>query len=276
MADRFGGAKPALTLVNPIAAELAVMRPTIIANLLAAAGRNAARGQPDVALFEVGPIFRDAAPGAQDLVATVLRAGQTGPRHWAAKPRAVDAYDIKGDALSLLETLGAPAGNLQVSTDAPAWFHPGRSGSLRLGASVLAQFGEIHPAILDALGIKGPVVAAEIWIERIPAPKRKGPAKPMLVLSQLQKVTRDFAFMVGRDVPADKLIKAVRAADKALITDAAVFDLYQGPNLPAGQQSVAISVTLTPAEKTLTEAEIEAVAKKIVDGVAAATGAVLR
>lgn len=273
----FGGGGDDLKLLNPISADLDVMRPSILANLIQAAGRNMDRGQGDVALFEVGPTYRDATPGGQDLVAAGVRAGAMVPRHWAEAARPVDVFDAKADALAALEAAGAPAANLQVSTDAPAWYHPGRSGCLRLGPTVLARFGEIHPSVLDALEVKGPVVAFEVLLDGVPMPKRKsGTTRPLLRLSPFQPVQRDFAFVVDAGVEADKVVRAARGADKGLIADVAVFDVYQGPGVEAGKKSLAVSVTLQPNDRTLTDAEIEAVAARIVAQVAKATGGVLR
>jgi phenylalanyl-tRNA synthetase beta chain len=273
----FGGTKPELTLANPISAELDVMRPSILPNLLMAAARNAARGIADLGLFEVGPQYADATIEGQALAAAGIRCGMTGPRHWREKPRAVDAFDAKGDAQGLLAALGAPVENLQVTADAPAWYHPGQSGQFRLGPSVLARFGAIHPRVLKALDLDGPAMGFEVLLDAIPQPKVKaGPQRPPLKASAFQPVERDFAFLVAADQPAEKLIRAARGADKALIQNVSLFDLYEGERIEAGKKSVAISVTLQSADRTLTDAEIESASQKIVAAVAKATGAVLR
>jgi len=273
----FGAAPEELTLLNPISADMAVMRPSILATLIAAAGRNAARGFTDVALFEVGATFRDATETGQDLVAAGVRAGSGVPRHWSEKTRPVDAFDAKADAQAALEAAGAPVGNLQVTRDAPSWYHPGRSGVFRLGPNVLARFGELHPAVLEAMDVAGPVVAFEVFLDAVPQPKKKpGTSKPMLELSPFQPVARDFAFLVDADVEADRLTRAAKGADKQLISGVDIFDIYQGTGVEPGKKSVALSVTLQPMEKTLTDAEIEAVAAKVVAAVAKATGAALR
>ncbi|TWB17102.1 phenylalanine--tRNA ligase subunit beta [Nitrospirillum bahiense] len=276
-AKLFGGAPDELALLNPISADLAIMRPSVLANLAAAAGRNAARGYADLALFEVGPAFRDGSEKGQDLIAAGVRAGLAVARHWAKGTRPVDAYDAKADAIAALEAAGAPTANLVVSTDAPGWYHPGRSGCLRLGPTVLARFGELHPAVLEALDLTGPLVAFEVFLDLIPTPKKKGGTeKPKLELSAFQPISRDFAFVVEAGVEADRLIRAAKGADKALITGVQLFDVYQGPGVETGFKSIALSVTLQPVDKTLTDAEIEAVAAKVVAAVAKATGAVLR
>lgn len=276
-AGLFGAAHEGLRLVNPISSDLDVMRPSILPNLIQAAGRNADRGYADVRLFEVGAAFRTPAPDGQDTVAAGIRAGNAVPRHWAEKARGVDLFDAKADALAVLDAAGAPTANLQVTTDAPGWYHPGRSGVLRLGPTVMARFGEIHPSVLETLGVKGPLVGFEVMLDAVPLPKKKGgTAKPMLQLSAFQPIERDFAFLVGRSVEADKIIRAVKGADKALVKDVAVFDVYQGPGVGEGQKSVAVSVTYQPTTGTLTDEAIEAVGQKIVASVVKATGGSLR
>lgn len=277
VAALFNGDKDELRLLNPISADLAVMRPSILGTLIPAAGRNAAKGFKDVALFEVGPAFRDGSETGQDLVVAGVRAGAAVPRNWAKGERAVDAFDVKADALSILEAAGAPVANLAVTRDAPGWYHPGRSGVLRLGATVLGRFGEVHPALLEALDVAGPVVAFELFLDAVPAPKKKGgTAKPLLSLSPFQPVDRDFAFLVSATTDSDRLAKAAKGADKMLISDVSIFDIYEGKGVEPGFKSVALSVTLQPVDKTLTDVEIEAVAAKVVAAVAKATGAALR
>jgi phenylalanyl-tRNA synthetase beta chain len=276
-ADLFGGVPDSLRLVNPISSDLEVMRPAVLPNLITAAARNADRGFGDAALFEVGAQYRDDTPEGQVQVAAGLRAGARAPRHWAAAPRPVDAFDAKGDALAVLEACGAPVQNLQVTRDAPGWYHPGRSGTLRLGPGVLAQFGEVHPRVLRRLELKGPAAAFEVFLEAIPAPRAKdGKARPHLTLSPFQPVSRDFAFVVDAEVPADKLMRAAAGADRELIARVDLFDVYEGKGIGEGKKSLAIAVTLQPTARTLTDPEIEAVSKKIVDKVAKATGGVLR
>ena len=266
-----------LRLLNPISADLDVMRPSVLPNLIQAAGRNADRGWPDVGLFEVGPAFLSAAIDGQHLIAAGIRAGASTPRHWAASSRAVDVYDAKADALAALTAAGAPAASLQITTDAPAWYHPGRSGVLRLGATVLGRFGEIHPLVLEALGVKGPVVGFEVFLNAVAAPKKKiGTARPLLKLSPFQPIRRDFAFIVDQSVEADALVRAAKGADKTLVRDVTIFDRYQGPGVEAGRKSLAVTVTLQPADRTLTDTEIEAVAAKIVAAVTKATSGTLR
>ena len=273
-AVKFGGGDDALSLINPISAELDQMRPSILPNLLYAAQRNRDRGLRSAGLFEVGPQYRDPSHTGQDLMATGLRWGQAGPRHWAEVPRAVDAFDAKADALAALEAAGAPVATAQIAAEAPGWYHPGQSGSIRLGKVILATFGAIHPAILRDYDIEGAAVGFECFLDRIPLPR--GKARPLLKVEALLPVERDFAFLVDAGVTADALARAARQADKAMITDVSVFDLYTGKGVPEGQKSLAIAVTYQPREATLTDEQIEALGEKVVAAVAKATGGTLR
>ncbi|HEX2150599.1 MAG TPA: phenylalanine--tRNA ligase subunit beta, partial [Stellaceae bacterium] len=274
-ASLFGGTKPELTLVNPISSDLDVMRPSALPNLVEAARRNADRGFPDVALFELGPLYRDDRPEGQATVAAGLRAGHLGPRDWRERPREPDIFDAKADALAALAAAGAPADNVQTAADPPAWYHPGRAGILRLGASVLGHFGELHPDVLEALDVKGPVAAFEVFLDAVPLP-RAGRGRPPLLLSVFQPVERDFAFIVDRDLPAEMLLRAARGVDRKLVSDIRLFDVYEGKGLPEGKKSLAIAVTLQPREATLTDTEIEAFSKRLVAAVEKATGGTLR
>lgn len=270
----FGDTPDALRLVNPIAADLDQMRPTPVASLLLAAQRNVARGFADVALAELGAAYRDVTPDGQASVAAGVRHGAT-PRHWAEASRGVDAMDAKGDVLAVLAALGVPMAALQVTTDAPGFYHPGRSGVVRQGPkTVLATFGEVHPATLAALDLPGPAAAFEVFLDAVPEPKRRRKGTPDL--PAFQPLRRDFAFLVADTVAAEAVLRAARGADKAMITDAALFDRYQGKGVPEGQVSLAVQVTIQPREATLTDAQIEAVADRVVAAVAKATGAVLR
>ena len=281
-AELFRGNLPLVSLANPISADLDVLRPSLIPNLATAAGRNANRGFPDVALFELGPRFEGFEPGKQVQVACALRAGHTAPRHWAAAQRPVDAFDAKADALAALEAAGAATSGLQTATGAdagvPGWYHPGRAGVLKLGKDILAVFGELHPRVLAALDVKGPAVACEVFLESLPAAKKKKPgvARPLLKLSPFQSVERDFAFVVDAAVAAEAVLRAVRNADKILITDVGLFDVYTGKGIGEGEKSLAVSVTLQPRDATLTDADIEAVAAKVVAAVEKACGGRLR
>lgn len=280
-AELFGGGAPELALANPIAADLSDMRPSLLPGLLRSAQANADRGFADTALFEVGQIFKGDRPKDQLICATGIRRAFAKPvgagRHWSGKAASVDVFDAKADALAVLAACGAPVTNLQISTDAPTWFHPGRSGTFRLGPNAIGHFGELHPAILEALDIEGPVVGFELVLDKIPEAKAKATrVKPLLDLSPFQPVERDFAFVVARSVASGDLVKAAAGVDRKLITGVNVFDVYEGPGIDADKKSVALSVTLQPREKTLTDAEIEAVTAKIVAEVGKKTGASLR
>ncbi len=281
-AELFGGGEAAIALANPIAAELSDMRPSLIPGLVGAAQRNADRGFADVALFEVGQIFRGDRPEDQFTAASGVRRGLARPfgsgRHWLTGAKSVDAFDVKADALTVLAAAGAPVQALQVVPGGPGWLHPGRSGTIQIGPqNVLGHFGELHPRALDALDAEGPLVAFEVILDRIPEPKAKATrAKPPLELSPFQPVVRDFAFIVDRAVKAADLVRAAQGADRKLITGVTIFDVYEGAGIDPGKKSLAISATLQPREKTLTDEEIEAVAQKIVAEVTKRTGGVLR
>ena len=253
------------------------MRPSALANLIQAAGRNADRGFANADLFEVGPEYFGDAPEDQRISAVGIRSGLTGPKHWSKAPAPVDAYMAKADALAVLDALGAPVANLQVFTDVLTYYHPGRAGELRLGPkNTLARFGEINPKVLRALDVKGPVVAFEIYPDAVPQPKAKSTARSMLTLSPFQPIERDFAFVVDTETEAAKVVQAARGAEKTLITDVRVFDVFEGPSLGEGRKSLAVTVVLQPTENTLTDEEIEGISKKIVQAVEKATGGSLR
>ncbi|MDP2620975.1 MAG: phenylalanine--tRNA ligase subunit beta [Hyphomicrobiales bacterium] len=281
-AKSFGGGARDLALANPISPDLAAMRPSLLPGLIMAAQRNADRGSDDVALFEVGPAYAGDRPEDQFMVASGIRRGSArmagSGRHWAERFRPVDVFDAKADALAALAAAGAPVDSLQVSDAAPDWYHPGRSGLLQLGLkTVLAHFGELHPGVLQVLDASGPVVGFEIFLEAIPAPRARATrTRPPLDISDLHPVRRDFAFVVDEGVRAADLLRAARSADKALIAEVNLFDVFTGEAIGEGKKSLAIEVTLQPREKTLTDEEIEAVARKIVAQVNKATGGVLR
>ncbi len=266
-----------LILANPISSDLGSMRPSILPNLVAALQKNADRGRDDLALFEVAPVYASDRPEGQETAAGGARLSNP-PRHWAKVVQPADVFTAKADAIAALEAAGAKADQLQTTADAPAWYHPGRSGALRLGPKLaLAYFGELHPRILKAMDVEGPVLAFEAFIDRLPSPKpRVTKTRPALEALELLPVRRDFAFLVDRSLPADQLLKAVRGAEKKLIADVALFDVYEGKGVPEGKKSLAVEVTLQPREKTLTDDEIEAVGKAIIAAAAKATGAALR
>ena len=284
LADKFGAndaqKASALRLLNPISADLDQMRPSILSNLVQAAHRNNNKGLENVALFEVGPVFAGTDLADQQIVASGIRTSANGARHWSSADahRTVDAFDAKADALRVLEACGVPSGNLQVSRDAPSWYHPGRSGSLRLGPTVLGYFGELHPSVLKDMNVKFPVVGFETFIEKFPEPKKKGSgtALPPLKLSEFQPVSRDFAFVVDQKTEVETIAKTIRLVDRELISDVSIFDIYIGKGVEDGKKSVAVAVTLQPKDHTLTDSEIEGLSKKIVDAVVQKAGASLR
>ena len=280
-AELFGGGQPELALANPIASDLSDMRPSLLPGLVAAAQANSNRGFPDVALFEVGQVFKGDKPEDQLVAASGVRHGFASSkgmgRHWSGSATA-DALDAKADAFAVLAGAGAPMQALQIVPGGPSWLHPGRSGTIQIGPqNILGYFGELHPRALEVLGADGPMIAFEVILDRIPAAKSKPTrAKAVLELSAFQPVSRDFAFIVDRGVKAGDIVRAAQGVDKKLITDVGVFDVYEGKGIDDGKKSVAIAVTLQPREKTLTDQEIEAIAAKIVAEVSKKTGGTLR
>lgn len=280
-AELFGGGQEALQLSNPISVDMSSMRPSLLPGLIVAAQRNRDRGFSDAALFEIGQAYRGDAPEDQLLIAAGLRVDtaklEGGGRHWFAPAQDADLFDAKADALAVLCGLGLDPMTIQVTREAPAWFHPGRSGTLKLGPkTVLGHFGELHPEILSKLDSAGPTAAFELDLNAIPQPKRKSRTKPALVITDLQPVRRDFAFLLDEDAAAGDVLRAAQGADKGLISAVTVFDVFTGKGVPSGKKSLAIEVTLQPRDKTLTDQEIEAVAAKIVAAVHKATGGELR
>jgi phenylalanyl-tRNA synthetase beta chain len=277
----FGGGQAELALANPIASDLSDMRPSLLPGLIAASQANINRGSSDVALFEVGQLFRGDKPENQLMAASGVRHGfasSTGlGRHWSGTA-AADALDAKADAFAVLAAAGAPMQALQIVPGGASWLHPGRSGTIQIGPqNVLGYFGELHPSALEALGADGPLMAFEVILDRIPEGKQKATrAKPVLELSAFQPVSRDFAFIVDRNVKAGDLVRAAQGVDKKLITAVTVFDLYEGKGIDPDKKSLAIAVTIQPREKTMTDQEIDAVAAKIVAEVTKKTGGTLR
>ncbi|MDB5649364.1 MAG: phenylalanine--tRNA ligase subunit beta [Hyphomicrobiales bacterium] len=281
-AEMFGGGQAALALANPIAAELSDMRPSLLPGLLTASQRNADRGSSDLALFEVGQVFRGDGENDQKMSAAAIRRGtaraQGAGRHWSGPARNVDVFDAKSDVLAVLDALGVQTAGLQIVPGGPSWYHPGRSATLQFGPkNIIGTFGEFHPRVLEALDVTGPLCGFEILLDAIPAPKaRPTKVKPKLDLSDLMPLERDFAFVVNASVLSGDILKAVQGADRQLIVAADVFDVYQGTGIAEGKKSVGVSVTLQPRDKTLTDVEIEQVSAKIVAEVTKKTGAILR
>jgi phenylalanyl-tRNA synthetase beta chain len=281
-AKAFGGGAPGLKLANPIAADMSDMRPSLLPGLIAAAQRNADRGFADVALFEVSGTYEGNKPENQRRVAAGIRRGTAtidgAGRHWSGPAKSVGVFDAKADAFAVLEACGAPVDKLQIEAGGPSWYHPGRSGTIKLGPKVvLGTFGEFHPDTLDLLDADGPLAGFEVFVDAVPEAKQKATrTKPKLELSPFQAVKRDFAFVVDRSVGAGALTKAALGADKKLISNVSVFDIFEGPSVGEGKKSVAIEVGIQPVDKTLTEEDFEALASKIVENVGKQTGGVLR
>ncbi len=271
----FGGGDAQLVLANPISSELDCMRPSALVHLIRAAQRNADRGIADMALMEIGPVYLGDGPRDQRLsLAAIVRSNPM--RQWTGN-RALDVFDVKADALMALEAMGAPVGNLQANPQTNAYWHPGRSGALRLGPKVLAEFGEIHPGVLAKLGVDGPLLGFELWLDAVPAPRASASrSKGALAKSDLLPLSRDFAFVVDAGLPAETLVRAAKGADKALIKAVNLFDVYAGKGVEEGKKSLAIEVQIQPREATLNDAQIEALSKAIIAKVEKATGGVLR
>ncbi|GLQ35257.1 phenylalanine--tRNA ligase beta subunit [Amylibacter marinus] len=279
-AELFGGGSDAVRISNPISSDMSHMRPSLFAGLLKAAARNQARGIMDMALFEVGTVFHGGEPKDGELLAAGLLIGHTNARDPHGARRMVDTFDAKADAEAVLSAIGAPE-KLMVTRPAKEWWHPGRSGKLCLGPkNVLCAFGELHPKVIEAMGVKGPVVGFAIHLENPPLPRAKSATRPALKTSDLQAVDRDFAFVVDSDVEALTLLNAAKGADKGLIVEASVFDVFEGAKAVAqmgeGKKSIAVTIKIQPKDKTLKDKDIEAIADKVVDKVTKATGGVLR
>ena len=280
-AELFGGGQDALELANPISTDMSSMRPSLLPGLLAAVQRNRNRAQADVALFELGQAYAGDQPKDQLTIAAGVRAGAAQlagrGRHWSGTAAPAGLFDVKADVVAALAAVGFDASKAQTTRDAPAWYHPGQSAVLRLGPKiVIARFGALHPAALEALDVAQPAAAFEIFIDALPPEKRKGRARPALEASDLLPVRRDFAFVLDRKVAAGDVIRAALAADKKLIQSVDVFDLFEGESVGAGKKSLAIEVTLQPREKTLTDEDIEAVAARVIAEVKRATGGEIR
>ena len=280
-AELFGGGAPSLALANPIAADLSDMRPSLIPGLVAAAERNARRALSDVALFEVGQVFLGPGENDQRMAAAAVRRGRAKAdgdgRHWSGGG-GVDVFDAKRDAMTLLSALGVSPGAVQVIPGGPAFLHPARSATLQFGQkTVIGWFGQLHPGALEAMDADGPIVAFEIILDAVPAPKaRPTKTKPKLDRSDFMAVERDLAFVIDAAVRAGDVVKAAESAERSLIAKVGVFDVYQGEGVPEGSKSIAIHVTLQPRDRTLTDAEIDAAMSKIVAEVSKRTGAALR
>ena len=274
----FADPKPELILDNPVSSDLNSMRPNLLQNLITAAGRNSDRGIKSVALFEAGNQFYSDKIDGQNFVIAGIRRGQKNERHWQKNSEDINVYDAKADAISILNAIGVKADNAQVVAEAPAWYHPGRSGVIRLGPkNIMAYFGEIHPNILKKLDVKGPLVGFEIMLGNIPLPRSKlGNSRGSLKSSDFQSVERDFAFVVSKDLAAEQLVKVISSVDKKLIDSVNVFDVYEGAGIDDGKKSIAVNVRLQPFNKTMTDDEIEEFRQDVISIVIKKTGGTLR
>ena len=280
LASLFGGGKEATELQNPISSEMSHLRPDLLPGLLQAVARNQARGFGDLALFEVGPVFSGGEPNDQSLQAAGLLVGGSAPRHPGKERRSCDVFDAKADAEAILHAVGAPA-SYSVMRETPSWWHPGRSGTIRLGPrNVLACFGELNPRVVKGAGVKGDVMAFSVQLDAIPYPRSRSIARKSLQKSDLQAVERDYAFVVDEQVEASRVVAAARGGDSGVIESVFVFDEFAGAaaakRFGEGKKSLAISVRYQPVDKTLTESMTEALGKRVVDRVYKATGGTLR
>lgn len=285
-AKLFGGGSEALKLANPIAADMSDMRPSLLPGLLTAAQRNADKGFGDVAIFEVSGTYENDRPEGQRRVAGGIRRGTAtlsgAGRMWSnAKTgggKNVDVFDAKADALAVIEAAGLPMGNIQIEQGGPDWYHPGRSGTIKMGPKiVLGHFGEFHPKVLEALDVSGALAGFEVFLDAMQEPKKKATrTKAALELSPFQAVRRDFAFVVEKSVDAGSILKAAGSADRKLITAVNVFDVFEGASIGEGKKSVAIEVVIQPVERTLTDEDFEALTARIVGNVTKTTGGTLR
>ncbi|MEM6463409.1 MAG: phenylalanine--tRNA ligase subunit beta [Pseudomonadota bacterium] len=282
LAELFGGGSAALKLANPIAADMSDMRPSLLPGLLQSAQHNADKGHGDLTLFEVSDAYSDDSYSGQHRVAAGIRRGTArlagAGRHWSGDTAVAGVFDAKADALAALEAAGAPVDRVQIEAGGPDWFHPGRCGTIKLGPKVvLGSFGEFHPRTLDKMGVSGTICGFEVDLDAVPEPKRKATrTKTPLHISPLQALKRDFAFVVDSSVAAGDIVNSVAAVDKKLISDVSVFDLFEGEALGAGKKSIAVEVDIQPADRTLTDADLEALATQIIENVTKKTGGTLR
>ena len=275
-AKLFGGGQHELLLANPISADLNAMRPSILPNLMSAVARNQRRGVTDISFFEVGPVFAGVPAEQQSVVCAGLRQGRKQIADWRQGNEAFTVFDGKADVMAALAAIGVSVDNLQVTNEAPDYYHPGRSGAIMQGRTVLAYFGEIHPEISQHFDCKGPVIGFELFFQSVPAGKDKGPAKPLIQLNALQPLSRDFAFVLDTEISANAVIKAITAGGKPFVSKVDVFDLYQGDKIEQGKKSLAFSVTLQPQKATLVDAEIVEICDKIIASVGAKCGGIIR
>ena len=277
----FSELKTEIKLSNPISSDLDVLRSSLYSNLMISAKKNIDRNFEDLMLFEIGPVFTGNKPGEQSTMIGAIRTGKYSRKNWIEKERSFDVFDIKNDALRTLNEVGMDNSKIAVSNKTKKWYHPGRSGLLSLGSTngpELAYFGEIHPSIIKRLDLRTDnVLGFEIFLDNIPESRKKiREAKPQFVVSDYQKVVRDFAFVIDEKYSSGEIISLVKKIDKELIKSVKVFDVYQGDNIDDGKKSIAFNVILEPKDKTLSDKDIDQISKKIILTVQESTGATLR
>ena len=277
----FSELKSEIKLSNPISSDLDVLRSSLYSNLIVGAKKNIHRNFEDLILFEIGPVFKGNKPGEQSTMVGAIKTGKYSRKNWIEKERNFDVFDIKNDALRILNEIGIKNSNIVVSNKTKKWYHPGRSGLLSLGSAngpELAYFGEIHPSIIKKLDLRTDnILGFEIFLDNIPESRKKiRETKPQFIVSDYQKVVRDFAFEIDEKYSSGEIIGLVKKIDKELIKNVKIFDVYQGENITSGKKSIAFNVTLEPKDKTLSEKDIEEVSKKIISLVQETTGATLR
>jgi phenylalanyl-tRNA synthetase beta chain len=277
----FSELKNEIKLFNPISSDLDVLRSSLYSNLIIGAKKNIHRNFEDLMLFEIGPVFKGSKPGEQLTMIGAIKTGKYSRKNWIEKERNFDVFDIKNDALRTLNEVGINNSKIAVSNKTKKWYHPGRSGLLSLGSTngpELAYFGEIHPSIIKRLDLRTEnVLGFEIFLDNIPESRKKiREAKPQFVVSDYQKVVRDFAFVIDEKYSSGEIISLVKKINKELIKTVKIFDVYQGGNIGDGKKSIAFNVTLEPKDKTLSDKDIDQISKKIISTVQESTDATLR
>jgi phenylalanyl-tRNA synthetase beta chain len=277
----FSDLKEEIRLSNPISNDLDVLRSSLYTNLMIGAKKNIHRNFEDLMLFEIGPVFKGKEPGKQSTMIGAIKTGKHSRKNWIEKERSFDIFDIKSDVLRTLSEIGIDSKKIIISNKTKKWYHPGRSGLLSLGSisgPELAYFGEIHPSIIKKLDLRvESVLGFEIFLDNIPEFRKKiRETKPQFIVSDYQKVTRDFAFVIDEKFSSGEIINLVKNIDKELIKTVKIFDIYQGENIESGKKSIAFSVTFEPKDKTLSEGDIDQISKKIISSVQSVTAATLR
>jgi phenylalanyl-tRNA synthetase beta chain len=240
------------------------MRPSILPNLIQAAQKNINKGVEDISIFEVGPIFIGDNPNDQLNTISGIRLGNKVKRDWKKTSVRFDFYDIKSDVLETLNSIEVPKNSLKVYTDAPHYFHPGRSATFKIGQTIIANYGEIHPEIISFYGLKSSLFGFEIFPNNIPTPKKNKTARPMLKVVSLQSVTREFAFIMDNSIESQKLIQVAKSSDKTLISDVIIYDVYEGDKIPSGKKSIAIKVIIQSIDETLTDKDLEKISSDLI------------